>query len=224
MNNDNMTTEGLAFTKGQLVTCVDAGSQFGLKTGEVYTFQYADEDHDPIVTVTDENGTSLTGFQWRFKAAEVFEKGDEVRVVRDPFYISWGERYAESGLRVGDVCTVKAKADSDGDLRVGDDWHAVNGVCLERVVPNETELAEWEAELMEALDTEDMVNHPQHYMKHPSGLEIIEITRHHNFTIGSALKYIFRHEHKGKPVEDLEKAIKYLQFQIEDIKKAEVAA
>ena len=65
----------------------------------------------------------------------------------------------------------------------------------------------------------DMVEHPQHYLKHPSGLEVIDITRHHNFCVGNALKYIFRHEYKGKPVEDLRKAIQYIEFEIADIEK-----
>ena len=65
----------------------------------------------------------------------------------------------------------------------------------------------------------DPVRQPQHYMKHPSGIEIIDITRHHTFTIGNALKYIFRHEHKGQPVQDLQKAIAYLEFAIQDLER-----
>jgi len=61
----------------------------------------------------------------------------------------------------------------------------------------------------------DPVNHPPHYKKHPSGVECIEITKHLSFPIGSAMKYIWRHKDKGKPIEDLKKAIWYLQKQIE---------
>lgn len=60
----------------------------------------------------------------------------------------------------------------------------------------------------------DMVNHPPHYKKHPSGVECIEITRHMPFNIGNAIKYLWRSEHKnGK--EDLEKAIFYIKDEIE---------
>ena len=31
----------------------------------------------------------------------------------------------------------------------------------------------------------DNVNHPAHYNSHPSGIECIEIARHHNFTSGT---------------------------------------
>src|SRR5262245_42630561 len=37
---------------------------------------------------------------------------------------------------------------------------------------------------------DDPVNHPSHYTSHPSGIECIDITRHHNFNIGNAIKYL----------------------------------
>jgi hypothetical protein len=38
----------------------------------------------------------------------------------------------------------------------------------------------------------DMVNHPEHYTVHPSGIETIQVTRHMNFNLGNAMKYIWR--------------------------------
>ena len=38
----------------------------------------------------------------------------------------------------------------------------------------------------------DSVNHPAHYNSHPSGIECIEIARHHNFNIGNTIKYLWR--------------------------------
>ena len=61
----------------------------------------------------------------------------------------------------------------------------------------------------------DMVNHPPHYTKHPSGVECIQITEHLNFCLGSALKYIWRAGIKGDAIEDLEKAAWYLRREIE---------
>lgn len=61
----------------------------------------------------------------------------------------------------------------------------------------------------------DNINHPSHYVSHPSGIEVIEITKHENFLIGNAIKYIMRHKLKGTPVDDLKKAIWYLNKQIE---------
>ena len=57
----------------------------------------------------------------------------------------------------------------------------------------------------------DMVNNPAHYNAHPSGLEVIELTELLGFRLGNATKYVLRHRHKGKPIEDLEKAAWYLR-------------
>lgn len=62
-----------------------------------------------------------------------------------------------------------------------------------------------------------MVNAPPHYRSHPSGVECIEITMHMNFCLGNAMKYIWRCEDKGDKVENLKKAIWYLEQEIERI-------
>lgn len=73
------------------------------------------------------------------------------------------------------------------------------------------------------VEVEDQVNHPKHYTSDPSGIECIEITRHRNFTIGSAIKYLWRAGLKGgdldKEIQDLEKAIWYIQDRINQLKK-----
>lgn len=58
----------------------------------------------------------------------------------------------------------------------------------------------------------DAINHPDHYKWLP--VEAIEITEHFNFCMGNALKYIIRADHKGKPIEDLRKAVFYLNREI----------
>ena len=60
----------------------------------------------------------------------------------------------------------------------------------------------------------DPVNHPQHYTSHPSGVECITVTRHMNFCMGSAMKYIWRADLKEDPIQDLKKAIFYLNQEI----------
>ena len=68
----------------------------------------------------------------------------------------------------------------------------------------------------------DAVDHPAHYCSHPSGIECIEITKHHDFCTGNAIKYLFRAGIKGGPekrIEDLRKAKKYIEFAIEDEEK-----
>jgi hypothetical protein len=61
----------------------------------------------------------------------------------------------------------------------------------------------------------DMVNHPPHYTSHPSGVECIQITEHMGFNLGNALKYIWRADLKGSAVEDLEKAVFYINRELE---------
>jgi hypothetical protein len=59
-----------------------------------------------------------------------------------------------------------------------------------------------------------LVVHPKHYNVHPSGVECIDIIKHMNFCCGSAIKYIWRADHKGDDVQDLEKAIFLLKQEI----------
>lgn len=61
----------------------------------------------------------------------------------------------------------------------------------------------------------DPVSHPVHYTSHPSGIECIEVTKHMNFCLGNAVKYIWRSGQKGDTVTDLKKAIWYIQCEIE---------
>lgn len=61
----------------------------------------------------------------------------------------------------------------------------------------------------------DMVNHPPHYTSHPSGVECIQITEHMGFNLGNALKYIWRADLKGSAIEDLEKAVFYINRELE---------
>ena len=56
----------------------------------------------------------------------------------------------------------------------------------------------------------DNVNHPSHYVSHPSGVETINITRELEFALGNAWKYLMRFRYKGKPKEDLDKAVWYM--------------
>lgn len=61
----------------------------------------------------------------------------------------------------------------------------------------------------------DPVKHPSHYTAHPSGVECLTITRHMNFSLGNAVKYIWRAGLKSQdPCQDLEKAVFYLQDEI----------
>lgn len=65
----------------------------------------------------------------------------------------------------------------------------------------------------------DPVN-PDHYRKHPSGIECIEITRHMNFNLGNAMKYIWRAGLKENRIDDLKKAVWYINDEIERLEHA----
>ena len=62
----------------------------------------------------------------------------------------------------------------------------------------------------------DLVNHPLHYTSDPSGVECLEITRHRNFNVGNAIKYLWRAGLKddSKTIEDLKKAVFYIDDEI----------
>jgi hypothetical protein len=59
------------------------------------------------------------------------------------------------------------------------------------------------------------VNHPSHY--NVGKIEVIDAIEDWQlgFSLGNAVKYIARAEHKGKAVEDLQKAAWYLNREIE---------
>jgi len=71
----------------------------------------------------------------------------------------------------------------------------------------------------------DPINHPEHYNSSKAHcecgrkIECIDITRHLNFDLGNAIKYIWRCDLKGEPIEQLKKALWYLN---DEIKKREV--
>lgn len=68
----------------------------------------------------------------------------------------------------------------------------------------------------------DPVSAPSHYRWLPNGIEVIDITESFNFLLGNVLKYVMRADHKGKPVEDLEKAAWYLAREIAKRKASDV--
>ena len=61
----------------------------------------------------------------------------------------------------------------------------------------------------------DPINHPKHYVSHASGIECIQITEHMSFNLGNAIKYLWRADEKGAPIDDLKKAAWYINREIE---------
>ena len=67
----------------------------------------------------------------------------------------------------------------------------------------------------------DAVEHPKHYTSHPSGIECIQITEHMGFNLGNALKYVWRCDLKKDAIEDLKKAIWYIERELAKRTKGE---
>ena len=73
----------------------------------------------------------------------------------------------------------------------------------------------------------DRVNRPSHYTSHPSGVECITITEHYDFCVGNAIKYLWRCGLKveegmtprDKEIEDLKKAVYYINRKINNLEK-----
>ena len=65
----------------------------------------------------------------------------------------------------------------------------------------------------------DPVEHPTHYNQGKyEAIDVIEDWDLH-FHCGNAIKYIARHKHKTHPVEDIEKAIWYLERYLDILQK-----
>lgn len=75
-------------------------------------------------------------------------------------------------------------------------------------------------------DKYEMVNHPSHYGGENNPYEVIKVIDAYNlnFNLGSALKYLLRKDkpstisEKDRRIEDLNKAIWYIQHEIENLK------
>lgn len=66
-------------------------------------------------------------------------------------------------------------------------------------------------------EASDPINHPGHYTSVVPGIECIQVTEHMSFLRGNAIKYLWRAGAKGDVVEDLKKAVWYIQREIDSI-------
>lgn len=91
----------------------------------------------------------------------------------------------------------KAVASSASVSKTSDEWHRISTTApVTPAVP-------------------EAVNHPKHYNEHPKGIECIDVVEDMPFNTGNAIKYLWRCDHKGKDVEDLKKALWYVQREID---------
>ena len=85
--------------------------------------------------------------------------------------------------------------------------------------PDAVKIATWDNEdvftMTETTKKNDAVNSPKHYTA--GKYEVIDVIEdwNLNFRLANTIKYIARHNHKGKPLEDLKKALWYPQREID---------
>lgn len=145
-----------------------------------------------------------------------FKKGDGVRVVVENPILEIGS--------FGNVCDVNQKT---GNVKVwsGNRIVELAPEWISTVIPtcciSASEAEQWLREGMtfksacDSIGAHDPVNHPKHYTGHPSGIECIQITEHMGFCLGNAMKYIWRADLKNDAIEDLKKAVWYINREIE---------
>jgi hypothetical protein len=74
----------------------------------------------------------------------------------------------------------------------------------------------------------DSVTNPKHYTSDLSGVECLQITRHRNFNVGNAIKYLWRAGLKDSSslditevtIQDLRKAVFYINDEIKRLEEA----
>ena len=68
--------------------------------------------------------------------------------------------------------------------------------------------------------SEDLVNQPPHYTRGEieSMRSMLTAEEFKAFCKGNAVKYIWREDHKGSNIQDLEKAVVYLNWAIDRLK------
>ncbi|WP_242678556.1 DUF3310 domain-containing protein [Psychrobacter pygoscelis] len=149
------------------------------------------------------------------------ESGDE-----QEFFL---ERYKpKNNIELGDIWVTKdqgieceiTKIAKDGDLSWITSYSAIDDftdTCPLSEFLDEYEFVRKGVNKASAVNlVDDAVNHPPHYTSDPSGIECIQITRHRNFNIGNAIKYLWRNGLKdgNDSTQDLKKAVWYIQDEI----------
>ena len=131
----------------------------------------------------------------------------------------------ESGERVKCVCRTDSGGGTTFKMRVLDSYEfdytvTATGVAATpgKSIPYLAPIGSQEREPSPpepVKSQDDPVNAPSHYTQH--GIETIDAIEgsmseecFKGFLMGNVIKYVTRYEHKGKPVEDLNKAIYYL--------------
>ena len=129
----------------------------------------------------------------------MFTVGDLVRVKDTEGIVAGGE--------TGTITRITTGGGWNIDIRIGDDEIAFAEEELEPV-------------FAPVSDVFDPVSKPEHYSKGlPEGVEVIDIIRAQkgSWELSNAIKYLLRAQFKGNCIQDLEKCVQYLTWEIERI-------
>lgn len=134
---------------------------------------------------------------------------------------------------IRDFYTEDVKFSSKGDIvaLMPDNTTIVNKTGKQKVthmqgiLNNTNYFKECPTVVLKDITLNNNVDHPSHYTQHPSGVECIDITRHYCFSVGNAIKYLWRAGLKQdsslsgnqKEIEDLKKAVWYIQDRISQL-------
>lgn len=175
-----------------------------------------DHDGKEITVRIDDSGIPNRQGDFAFKAgARMFKNSEilglgEVPVVSEKKFEVGDQVVTNAGRRavVVDTAPMSYQIQYVSDRRV---WASVFELTK---LSNDTEV---HADLVAE---NDVINSPAHYTSYP--VEVIELTEHMNFCRGNAVKYISRAGLKdpAKEVEDLRKAIWYLEREISRVEQA----
>jgi hypothetical protein len=166
------------------------------------------------------------------KVDQEIKKGDRFICIRDvEMYDDGGVTYKKGETYVSekDNCITNIQGDKDHEWKIEDEWWDYF-----KKIPHPVEKCETcktkrpDRDYFQSIQAEfSVVEHPEHYNSHPSGIECIQVTEHHNFCIGNAIKYLWRNGLKSeegktnreKQIEDLNKAIWYIKREIQNLEK-----
>lgn len=142
-------------------------------------------------------------------------------ITGDQIIYGGGDEFNLVGFTTGTTYTIQSFYGNHYGVVVRDDDNYNHRICMADVENYFLTPDEW-IQLNKL--RENRVNHPSHYtwLKKLCSIEVIDITRHMNFNLGNVIKYVLRSGHKSekgmsdkqKRIEDLKKAIFYLNDEI----------
>lgn len=153
-----------------------------------------------------------------------FEIGQKVRLTGP----GWPRDYENEGLKAGAIVTVESSEDGQpwnklaGSLGTDAEWYGVDNDPEYAVEPltRMEEVAEAFKQIGTSFKTDEAnAVDPNHY-KFPGGAEVIQISQWLTANAAQAMQYVCRSsridgKNKGNPREDIEKAIRFLNFELD---------